>query len=183
MRSSLPAVARRAKAGLAGGGRFRLQSAQQRRPDTAVAVLGQQRDVHDAELVVSPVQVETTGRLPADENDVERRALVVLLVVGCGASNCIWTNAAFCAASHSTTLASSGSRVLADTDRRNVRSSGRTERSAIAALSSSCVTVPAVSLSAGRRPAARCRSRTSGTAVRLSWLVAARRRSTSRPLA
>ena len=81
------------------------------------------------------------------------------------------------------TVASSGSRVLAYTDWRNARSSGRTERSAIAALSSSCVTVPAVTLSAGRRPASRCRCRTSGTAVRLSWLVAARRRSASRPLA
>jgi hypothetical protein len=44
---------------------------QQRRPDAAVAVLGQERDVDDANLVVSRVEVEVTGRLPADENGVE----------------------------------------------------------------------------------------------------------------
>jgi hypothetical protein len=54
---------------------------QQRRPDAAVAELGQQRDVDDADLVVPAVEVETTGRLPADENDVERRARIVLLML------------------------------------------------------------------------------------------------------
>ena len=32
-------------------------------------------------LVVSPMDVETAGRLPADEDDVERRVRVLLLVV------------------------------------------------------------------------------------------------------
>jgi hypothetical protein len=79
-----------------------LQSAQQRRPDAAVGVLGQQRDIDDADLVGFPRDVEPPGRLAEDEDDGERRARVVLLVVPVPASNCMGTDAASGSSSHGT---------------------------------------------------------------------------------
>src|SRR5207244_5028105 len=41
------------------------------RPDPAAAVLGQERDVDDADLGLAAVNVEAAGRLPVDDDDVE----------------------------------------------------------------------------------------------------------------
>ena len=59
-----------------------MQFAQHRRPDAAVAELWQERDVDDADLVLFTRDVESPGLLAVHEDDVERRARVVLLVVG-----------------------------------------------------------------------------------------------------
>ena len=55
---------------------------EQRRPDAAVAEFGHERDVDDADFVLLARDVEPPGRLAVHEDDVERRARVVLLVVG-----------------------------------------------------------------------------------------------------
>ena len=61
MRSSLPAVARRAKAGFARRLRFGPQLPEQRRSDSRIAGVRQQRDVDDADLLRPARDVEVSA--------------------------------------------------------------------------------------------------------------------------
>jgi hypothetical protein len=116
---------------LARGARFGLQLPQQRRTDAAVAELGKEGDVDDANLVSPACDVEPPGRLPADEDDVERRAVVVLPVVRVlGVERP--SRRTPLSAQRQSTRASSALRVLAPTDNTKDRS-GWIERSVIAA--------------------------------------------------
>ena len=65
-------------------GRRRLpeESAEERRADAPAALLGDERDVDDPDLLLGAGDVQATDRPPRDEDYVEARALVVLPVGG-----------------------------------------------------------------------------------------------------
>ena len=68
--------------GFGGGGGFGLEGAEEGGAEAAVAVWGEEGDVHDADLGGAAVEVEAADRFVVEEDEVEDGAGVVRAVVG-----------------------------------------------------------------------------------------------------